>query len=99
MVDPWLTNKKPRIILIQRFDGSVFCTWAKRQDKKLVYELRTPLQEIRGKVAEFGWVVEVEHLQKKRIGHSQTRKNWSENRIVVSAYQYGEGNNENSILK
>ena len=65
MGDSGLINEKPKGTLIRRFDGSVFLIGPK--GKKIEFETRAPLQEIRAKVAELGRVVAVEHLQRKKI--------------------------------
>ena len=65
MVDSVLINEKPRATLIQRFDGSVFLLGPK--GNKIEFEIGAPLQEIWAKVAKLGWLVGVEHLQRKKI--------------------------------
>ncbi len=60
-----LHNEKPKATLIQRFDGSVFLIGPK--GKKIEFEIGAPLQEILAKVAEFGWAIGVEHLQREKI--------------------------------
>ena len=64
MVDFRLLNGKPRATLIQRFDGSVLLLGPK--GKKIEFEVGVTLHQIQDKVAEFGWVVGVEHLHKER---------------------------------
>jgi hypothetical protein len=64
MVDFRLLNGKPRATLIQRFDGSALLLGPK--GKKVEFEVGVTLHQIQDKVAEFGWVVGVEHLHSER---------------------------------
>jgi len=64
MVDFRLLNGKPRAALIQRFDGSVLLLGAKR--KKIEFNIGVTLHEVQTKVANFGWVIGVEHLHSER---------------------------------
>jgi hypothetical protein len=63
MVDFRLLSGKPRVTLIQRFDGSALLLGPK--GKKIEFEVGVTLHQIQDKVAEFGWVVGVEHLPVK----------------------------------
>ena len=65
MVDFGLLNGKPRVTLIQRFDGSVFLLGP--EDKKFEFKIGAPSQEIQAKAATLGWVIGVEHLHSKKI--------------------------------
>jgi hypothetical protein len=64
MVDFRLLNGKPRATLIQRFDGSALVLGPK--GKKIEFEVGMTLHQIQDQVAEFGWVVGVEHLHSER---------------------------------
>ena len=66
MVDFGLPNRKPKVTLIQRLDGSVFLLGPKGE--KIEFEIGKPLQEIRAKAVMRGWEVGVEHLQKRKTG-------------------------------
>jgi hypothetical protein len=59
-----LKNRKPRVTLIQRLDGSVFLLGP--TGEKIEFEIGKPIQEIRAKAAGFGWEVGVEHLPRKK---------------------------------
>ena len=69
LMDSGLKNRKPRVTLIQRLDGSVFLLGP--TGEKIEFKIGKPIQEIRAKAARFGWEVGVEHLprEKMRTGH------------------------------
>ena len=60
-----LINRKPRVTLIQRLDGSVFLLGPKGE--KIEFNIGEPLQEIRAKAVRRGWEVGMEHLQMRKI--------------------------------
>jgi len=63
-MDLSLRNRKPRVTLIQRLDGSVFLLGPKGE--KIEFKIGEPLQEIRAKAIRRGWEVAVEHLQMRK---------------------------------
>ena len=63
-MDFGLINRKPRVTLIQRLDGSVFLLGPKGE--KIEFKTGEPLQEIRAKAVRRGWEVGVEHLQMRK---------------------------------
>jgi hypothetical protein len=89
MRDSGLINEKPRVTLIQRLDGSVFLLGPK--GKTIEFEIGTPLQEIRAKVAEFGWVVGVEHLQRKKIEDLQGQEKFGPKLVVRTEWEHRNG--------
>jgi len=89
MVDSGLINEKPRVTLIQRLDGSVSLLGPK--GKIIEFEIGTPLQEIRAKVAEFGWMVGVEHLQSKKVENLQGRERFGPKLVVRTDWEHRNG--------
>jgi hypothetical protein len=65
-MDYCIENRKPKVTLIQRLDGSVFLLGPKGE--KIEFEIGEPLQEIRAGVVRRGWEVGVENLQMRKIG-------------------------------
>jgi hypothetical protein len=65
MVDFGLLNGKPKVTLIQRFDGSVFLL--RLEGKKFEFKIGAPLQETQAKAAKLGWVIGVEHLHSEKM--------------------------------
>jgi len=55
-MDFGLINRKPRVTLIQRLDGSVFLLGP--NGEKVEFKNGEPLQEIRAKAVRRGWEVE-----------------------------------------
>ncbi len=80
MVDSGLINEKPRVTLIQKLDGSVFLLGPKGE--KIEFKIGEPLQEIRAKVVRRGWVVGVEHLQRKKIEDLQEQEKFGLKLVV-----------------
>ena len=60
-----LINRKPRVTLIQRLDGSVFLLGPKGE--KIEFNIGEPLQKIRAEAVSRRWEVGVEHLQMRKI--------------------------------
>jgi hypothetical protein len=65
-MDFGLENRKLRVTLIQRLDGSIFLLGPKGE--KIEFEIGEPLQEIRAGIVRRGWEVRVEHLQMRKSG-------------------------------
>ncbi len=67
VVDFRLLNGKPRVTLIQRFDGSALLVGP--EGKKIEFNDGVTLHQIQEKVEKLGWVIGVEHLHKEREAH------------------------------
>jgi hypothetical protein len=63
-MDFGLINRKPKVTLIQRLDGSVFLLGP--NGEKVEFKNGEPSQEIRAKAVRRGWEVGVEHLQMRK---------------------------------
>jgi hypothetical protein len=64
MVDFRLLNGKPRVTLIQRFDGSILLLGPK--GNTIEFNTGETLHEVQTQVEKLGWVIGVEHLHKER---------------------------------
>ena len=71
MMDLDLENRKPRVTLIQRLNGSVFVL--ELGGEKIEFNIREPLQDIRAEALSPSWEVGVEHLQMRKIDGLQMK--------------------------
>jgi hypothetical protein len=60
-------HSKLRATLIRRFDGSTFLLTSKA--KKVELRIGTPLEEVKTKMGQLGWIIAIEHLHGDKRFH------------------------------